>query len=69
MLTFVCLQDDYIDSLVAARDDGIYYYYDGDESMVDYEPGLGASGGDGISTVKPRQYFPETWLWQSAEAG
>jgi len=25
--------------------------------------------GDSIEVVKPRQHFPETWLWTSASAG
>jgi len=49
----------------ADADGGNFYDYDAvDDAMEEEETSVGAS-----VTVKPRQYFPETWLWQSALAG
>jgi len=46
--------------MVPMPDDG-NYYYDAVE-MIETSVSSG-------TTVKLRQHFPETWLWQSAEAG
>jgi len=65
---YICLLKDYyydddIIPLAADDDDMGYDVVDADEEFA----GPRASGGE--STVKLRRHFPETWLWQSADAG
>ena len=60
----ICVLKDYYEEYAFAMADD-----DVDFDEYDSEEFTGSSDGGGSITIKPRQHFPETWLWQSVEAG